>query len=95
LSNRINAQIVRDVTFEQAATAGQTVFILTTTPSVNSVIKMYINGIRISNTAYGYKTTSAGTSPSSTPTTFIGYNPTSNGSYILVAGDRIQMDYYY
>jgi len=75
--------LVRDVTDEYAATASQTAFTLTQTPSVNSKVKMYINGIRISNTAFS-KTGSALT-----------YVPANNGAYALVAGDRIQMDYYY
>ena len=95
LSNRITAQIVHEATFEQIATAGQTVFTLSNAPSVNSIVKMYINGVRISNTSYGYKTTSAGTTVSATPTISRGYNSANNGSYNLVAGDRIQMDYYY
>jgi hypothetical protein len=43
---------VREVADEFSATASQTSFTLTQTPSVNSKVKMYINGIRISNTAY-------------------------------------------
>lgn len=44
---------------------------------------MYINGIRISNTAY------------STSGTTLTYVPANNGAYALTAGDRIQMDFYY
>jgi len=74
---------VREVADEFTAIASQTSFTLTQTPSANSKVKMYINGIRISNTAY--------TESGSTLT----YNPANNGAYTLVTGDRIQMDYYY
>ena len=75
--------LVREVADEVTATVGQTSFTITQTPSSNTKVKMYINGIRISNTAYSF-----------TGTTLI-YNPSNNGSYTLVAGDRIQFDYYY
>jgi trimeric autotransporter adhesin len=75
--------IVREAADEFTAAAAQTVFTLTQTPSPNSKVKMYINGIRISNTAY------------STTGTALTYVPANNGAYVLVAGDRIQMDYSY
>ena len=75
--------LVREVANEYTATDAQTSFTLTQTPSANSKVKMYINGIRISNTAY-----------SNTGTSFT-YIPANNGAYALSAGDRIQMDYYY
>ncbi len=74
---------VREVADEYSATTSQTSFTLTQTPSASSKVKMYINGIRISNTAY-----------STSGTTFT-YVPANNGGYALTAGDRIQMDYYY
>jgi len=74
---------VREVADEFTATAAQTAFTLTQTPSANSKVKMYINGIRISNTAY----TSTGTA--------LTYIPANNGSYALVIGDRVEFDYYY
>jgi len=75
--------LVREVADESTATTGQTSFTLTRTPSVNSKVKMYINGIRISNTAYSFTGIT------------LTYNATNNESYALVAGDRIQFDYYY
>lgn len=72
-----------EVADEFSATASQTSFALTQTPSTNSKVKMYVNGIRVSNTAY---------SLSGTTLTYI---PANNGSYTLSAGDRIQFDYYY
>jgi hypothetical protein len=74
---------VREVADEFTATNAQTGFTLTQTPSANSKVKMYINGIRISNTAY------------SVVGTTLTYNPANNGTYALVAADRIQFDYYY
>jgi len=74
---------VREVADEYTATTAQTAFTLTQTPSANSKVKMFINGIRISNTAY----TNTGTA--------LTYIPANNGSYALVIGDRIEFDYYY
>jgi hypothetical protein len=65
------------------ATAGQTSFSLTQTPNVNSTIRLFINGVRISKTALSVSGTT------------LTYNPTNNGAATLVVGDRIQVDYYY
>jgi hypothetical protein len=74
---------INDATDEFAATATQTSFTLTQTPSTHSKVKMYINGIRISNTAYSWSGNT------------LTYNAANNGSYSLTASDRIQFDYYY
>ena len=79
----IGSSSVREVADEFSATSSQTSFTLTQTPSSNSKVKMYINGIRISNTAY---------SVSGTTLTYIAAN---NGSYALTASDRVQFDFYY
>jgi flagellar motility protein MotE (MotC chaperone) len=76
--------LVRFVSDEYTvATAGQTSFTLTQTPNVNSTIRLFINGVRISKTAL------------SVTGTTLTYNPTNNGAATLVVGDRIQVDYYY
>jgi len=62
---------------------GQTVFELSNTPHENSKVKLFINGIRISNTAYSLV--------GSTVT----YHPENNGSFDLTDGDRIQFDYFF
>jgi hypothetical protein len=82
---QVAAANVREIADEFPATANQTTFTLTQTPSTNSKVKMYVNGIRISNTAYTY--TSTGTS--------LTYESANNGGYVLTAGDRIQFDYFY
>jgi hypothetical protein len=74
---------VREVADETSAAASQNSFTLTQTPSINSKVKMYVNGIRISNVAY---------SVSGTTLTYI---PANNGSYILSVNDRVQFDYFY
>jgi hypothetical protein len=73
------------------------VFTLTYTPNAKSLVKVYINGVRISKNAYRYNTTSdvPGTSSGGTPTRFIAYIPDKNGNYKLSTGDRIQIDYYW
>ena len=60
----------------------QTSFTLTQT-RILSKVKMYINGIRISNTAYSINVTS------------LTYDPTKNGAYTISVGDRIQFDFSY
>jgi hypothetical protein len=75
--------LVREVSDEFAATASQTVFTLTQTKSANSKLKMFINGVRISNTAYSLVGVT------------LTYTPANNASYSLTLSDRIQFDYYY
>ena len=79
----VDGATLQEVTDEFTASSGQTSFTLTQTPSSLSKIKMYINGIRISNTAYSW-----------TGTTLI-YTSANNGNYTLSASDRVQMDYTY
>jgi hypothetical protein len=81
--NGTDFSLVREIADEFSATAGQTVFTLTQTKSANSKVKMFVNGVRISNTAY----TLAGTT--------LTYTPANNASYVLTLADRIQFDYYY
>ena len=82
---------VRDVVDETgvagftAAAAGATTFTLSQLPNINSKVKMYINGIRISNGAYSVNYT----------TKVVTYTPANNGSYTIIVGDRIQFDYFY
>ena len=77
------AKTINDATDEFTATAAQTSFTLTQTPSMHSKVKMYINGIRISNSAYSWSGKT------------LTYVPANNGSYSLTASDRIQFDYFY
>ncbi len=79
----VNTASVREVANEFTATTNQTSFTLTQTPSANSRVKMFINGVRISNTAYSVSGTT------------LTYNPANNGNNSLSSGDRIQFDYYY
>ena len=78
-----------------ATTASQTNFTISQVPSSKSKVKMFINGIRISNAAYSYYTTSAFTTISASPTIYIKYDPAKNGSYNISANDRVQFDYFY
>ncbi len=74
---------VWDQADEFSATASQTVFTLTQIPAAKSMVRLFINGVRISKTAF----TCSGT-------TFT-YIPANNGNYNLSADDRIQIDYFY
>jgi hypothetical protein len=64
-------------------TLSQTVFTLSQIPSPKSKVKMYINGIRISNKAYTWSGTT------------LTYTPSSNGNYAIQVNDRVQFDYFY
>ena len=83
ISSTASVSLIREVANEFSATTSQTSFTLTQTPSVNSKVKMYINGVRISNSAYSISGAT------------LTYNATNNGAYSLTASDRIQFDYYY
>ncbi len=72
-----------EVADEPTPTAGQTSFTLTQAPSANSKVKMYINGVRISNTAYSVSVAT------------LTYVPANNGGYVLLVSDRVEFDYYY
>jgi len=75
--------IINDVTDEFTSTPGQTIFTLTNPPALKSRVKMYINGVRISNTAYSWNGTTL---------TYVSDN---NGKNILALNDRVQFDYFY
>ena len=83
VSSTPSTTLIREIADEFSATTSQTSFTLTQTPSANSKVKMYINGVRISNAAYSMSGTT------------LTYNATNNGAYSLTASDRIQFDYYY
>lgn len=72
----------KPTTDQFTATAGQTSFTLTEAPQ-NAKVWMFINGVRTNNSGYSISGTT------------ITYIPSSNNSYNLVAGDRIQFDYCY
>ena len=74
---------VTEVTDEFTATASQTIFTLTQTPPSNSKVKMFVNGVRISNTAYSWSGTT------------LTYVPVNNSGYSLINTDRVQFDYFY
>ena len=78
-----------------AVTAGQTNFTLSQTPATTTKLKMYVNGILISQNAYSYKTTSAFSTNATVPTPYLAYVTANNGSYVIAVGDRIQFVYSY
>jgi hypothetical protein len=78
-----------------AVTAGQTNFTLTQAPHSTSRLKMYINGILISQNAYTYKTSSSFATDATVPTPFLAYVNAKNGTYLIAVGDRVQFVYTY
>ena len=83
----LNTKLSFEVSDEVIASAGQTSFTLSYSPGANSKVKMYINGIRISNAAYSFVTNNY--------VTTLTYDPINNGAYALIIGDRIQFDFSY
>ncbi|MCK8142446.1 hypothetical protein MW871_11135 [Flavobacterium sp. I-SCBP12n] len=77
------AHEITDASEEILSTLSQTTFTLSQIPSTKSKVKMYVNGIRISNTAY------------SVTNDVLTYIPANNGNAILSDTDRIQFDYFY
>ena len=76
-------------------TAGQTNFTLTQAPHSTSRLKMYINGILISQNAYAYKTSSSFATDATVPTPYLAYINAKNGTYLIAVGDRVQFVYSY
>jgi hypothetical protein len=74
---------VREVADEMIANDAQTVFTLSQLPAADSKVKMYINGIRVSNNAYMINGVT------------LNYNSVANNSMPLTSADRVQFDYYY
>jgi hypothetical protein len=83
VSSTPSTTLIREIADEFSATTLQTIFSLSQTPSTYSKVKMFINGVRISNSAYSISGTT------------LTYNATNNGAYSITASDRIQFDYYY
>ena len=79
----IGVSLPQDANEESLSTLAQTSFTLGHTPVSTSKVKMYINGIRISNSAYNISGTA------------VTYNAVNNGAYDLAINDRIQFDYQY
>ena len=74
---------VYEASDEFPAAASQIQFTLSQTPSSTSKVKMYINGIRVSNAAYSISGNS------------LTYDPILNGAYVVTVNDRVQFDYSY
>jgi hypothetical protein len=74
---------VNEAADEITASSSQSSFTLTQTPAATSKVKMYINGIRISNAAYSVSGTT------------LTYDSAYNGNYSISDSDRIQFDYSY
>jgi hypothetical protein len=78
-----------------AVNAGQTNFTLSQTPATTTKLKMYVNGILISQNAYSYKTSNTYLTNATVPTPYLAYVTANNGSYVIAVGDRIQFVYTY
>ena len=68
-----------------SATAGQTSFTLTNAPKSNYLVRMYINGVMVGDSATGVVTVNG---------TTVTYVPAQNGNKALEAGDTIILSYF-
>jgi hypothetical protein len=82
-TNTISPSLQEEAVEYSVLTDGETTFELSHTPSSTTLVRMYINGVLISQAA----STRLGT--------MMTYNSTNNGEYNLTSGDRIQFYYYF
>jgi hypothetical protein len=82
-TNTISPSLQEEAVEYSVLTDGETTFELSHTPSSTTLVRMYINGVLISQAA----STRLGT--------IMTYNSTNNGGYNLTSGDRIQFYYYF
>ena len=68
------------------ATAGQTSFTLNHTPKTNYVVRLYINGVMVGDSATGVVTVNG---------TTVTYVPAQNDDYSLKAGDKVILSFFY
>lgn len=68
-----------------SATAGQTSFTITNAPKSNYLVRMYINGVMVGDSATGVVTVNG---------TTVTYVPAQNGNKALEAGDTIILSYF-
>ena len=93
LAAKINTKqdLIQEVSDETIASANQSgttqTFNLTQIPSSRSIVKMYINGVRISNKSYSVSVINN--------IATLTYTSGLNGDNTITAGDRIQFDYFY
>ena len=82
-TSTIAATLLEETVEYASVTDGQTSFTLSHTPSSNTLVRIFVNGVLISQTAH------------SRVGTAVTYIPANNGAYSLTAGDRVQLYYYY
>ena len=82
-TNTISPSLQEEAVEYSVQIDGETSFDLSNTPSSTTLVRMYINGVLISQ--------AASTLNNSTVT----YDPNNNGGYTLTVGDRIQFYYYF
>jgi hypothetical protein len=83
IGNTYSPAIVTTVTVVSTVSYNYMAFPLTQKPHTYSKVKMFINGIRVSNTCYTLSNN------------IVTYKPDLNSGYNLITSDRIQFDYYY
>jgi len=86
MSNALVDVTLNEASEKAVASASQVAFTLDSTPKSNFAVKMYINGVYVGSSKDGVVTITGTTAT---------YVPSENGSYTLVAGDRVQFVYFY
>ena len=85
LNAYIDSRLGTETSQKFSATAGQTSFTLTNAPKSNYVVRLFINGVMVGDSATGVVTVSG---------TTVTYVPAQNDNYSLVAGDKIIISYF-
>ncbi len=85
LNAYIDSRLGTETSQKFSATAGQTSFTLNQTPKSNYVVRLFINGVMVGDSATGVVTVSG---------TTVTYVPAQNDNYSLVAGDKIIISYF-
>ena len=86
LNAYIDSRIPSETSMKFSAAAGQTTFTLNHTPKANYVVRLFINGIMVGDSATGVVTVSGNT---------VTYVPAQNDNKNLKAGDTVIISFFY
>jgi len=85
LNAYIDSRLGTETSQKFTATASQTSFTLTNAPKSNYLVRLYVNGVMVGDSATGVVTVSG---------TTVTYDPAQNGNKAMVAGDTVIISYF-
>ncbi len=85
LNAYIDSRLGTETSQKFTATDGQTNFTLTNAPKSNYLVRLYVNGVMVGDSATGVVTVSG---------TTVTYDPAQNGNKAMVAGDTVIISYF-